>query len=182
MRRLIPGLLLCALVVLFVPVPAVHAQSKFEKINHVIILYLENHTVDNLYSMLEGVNGVKSPGGAIPQLDEKGQPYTTMPPVVVSLRYDGFGSPIDTLPGLPDPRFPKDLPNKPFLIDPLVPNNVLIGTPVHRFYHHQLQMNSGAMNEYVRWSDVGAQVMGYYDTTKLPLYPYARDYAFADNY
>lgn len=186
---------------LLAPAPLAQAQgNKFEKINHVIILYLENHTTDNLYSLLPGVNGVNSPGGAITQLDQNGKPYETLPPVVVSFRYDGFGKPIDTLPGLPDPRFPDKFPNKPFLIDDVVPNNVLLGTPLHRFYHHQLQMNlnapappeapclqdatpcTGAMNKFVAWTDVGAQTMGYYDTTKLPLFPYARDYTFGDNF
>lgn len=169
--------------ILFVPAPLAQAQgNKFEKIKNVIILYLENHTVDNLYSDLPGVNGVNSPGGSIVQVDKNDKPYTTLPPVLVSLRYDGFGAPIDTLPGLPDPRFPKDLPNKPFLIDPIVPNNVLVGTPLHRFYHHQLQINGGAMNKFVAWTDVGAQVMGRYDTTKLPLFAYAKEFTFADNF
>jgi phospholipase C len=54
------------------------------------------------------------------------------------MRYAGFGSPIDILPGLPDTRFPKDLPNAPFEINGFVPNNVLVGSPVHRFYQHIL--------------------------------------------
>ncbi len=158
------------------------APEGIDKIDHVIILFLENHTVDNLYSRRPGVNGVESPGGQVVQVDQNGVPYPTLPPVKVSLKYAGFGSPIDTLPGLPDPRFPKDLPNKPFLIDDYVPNNVLVNTPVHRFYEHQLQMNDGQMDKYVAWTDSGGQPMGYYDTTKLPLFPYARDYAFADNF
>lgn len=178
----IRALLFLLFMIAFVPAPLAQAQGKLDKINHVIIIYLENHTVDNLYSGLPGVNGINSPGGAITQVDQQGKPYETLPPVVVSLRYDGFGSPIDTLPGVPDPRFPKDLPNKPFLIDPIVPNDVLVGTPLHRFYHYQLQANGGAMNRFVAWTDVGAQVMGYYDTTKLPLYPYAQEYTFADNF
>lgn len=161
---------------------AAQAPEGIDKIEHVIILFLENHTVDNLYSRLPGVNGVESPGGQVVQVDQNGVPYPTLPPVKVSLKYAGFGRPIDTLPGLPDPRFPKDLPNKPFLIDDYVPNNVLVNTPVHRFYEHQLQMNDGKMDKYVAWTDSGGQPMGYYDTTKLPLYPYARDYAFADNF
>jgi phospholipase C len=177
------AVVLSLLILLPVTTQATQAQTnKFEKIKHVIILYLENHTTDNLYSLLPGVNGITSPGAAITQTDMSGKPYSTLPPVKVSFRYDGFGKPIDTLPGLPDPRFPKDLPNKPFLIDPYVANNELLGTPLHRFYHYQLQSNGGAMDKFVAWSDVGAQVMGYYDTTKLPLYPYARDYAFADNF
>lgn len=186
MKRLVHTLRLAVFIVLALtaaPAPRALAQTnKFEKINHVIILYLENHTVDNLYSNLPGVNGIHSPGGAITQLDLNNKPYEILPPILVSFRYDGFGKPIDTLPGLPDPRFPKNLPNKPFLIDDIIPNNILVGTPLHRFYHYQLQMGGGAMNKFVAWTDVGAQTMGYYDTTRLPLYPYAKQYAFADNF
>ena len=32
------------------------------------------------------------------------------------------------------------------------------------------------------WSDTGALTMGYYDTQKLPLYPFAKQYTLADNY
>ena len=175
--------LVCVLLLASLAPRAASAQEQgIDKINHVIILYLENHTVDNLYSLLPGVNGVNSPGGAVIQVDRDGKPYATLPPVLVSLEYAGLGKPIDTLPGLPDPRFPKDLPNAPFMIDDFVPNNVLVNTPVHRFYEHQLQMNSGKMDKYVAWTDSGGQPMGYYDTTRLPLYPYARDYAFADNF
>ena len=185
MRRFCQILTLSVLFVLLFlsPPPLTHAQgNKFEKIKHVIILYLENHTTDNLYSLLPGVNGINSPGAAVTQVDKNDKPYETLPPVAVSVRYAGFGAPIDTLPGLPDPRFPNSMPNKPFLIDDIVPNNVLLGTPLHRFYHYQLQMNNGAMNKFVAWTDVGAQPMGYYDTTRLPLFPYAKEYAFADNF
>jgi len=167
---------------LFAPTPADAQERGIDKINHVIILYLENRTTDHLYSLMPGVNGVNSPGGAVTQVDRDGKPYETLPPVLVSLEYAGMGKPIDTLPGLPDPRFPDNLPNAPFLIDQFVPNNVLVNTPVHRFYEHQLQMNNGKMDKYVAWTDSGGQPMGYYDTTKMPLYPYALEYAFADNF
>ena len=182
--RILTVLVLASVVLFSVvsPNPADAQQRDIDKINHVIILYLENRTVDHLYSLMPGVNGVKSPGGAVTQVDRDGKPYETLPRVLVSLEYAGLGKPIDTLPGLPDPRFPADLPNAPYMIDQFVPNNVLVNTPVHRFYEHQLQMNNGKMDKYVAWTDSGGQPMGYYDTTKLPLYPYALEYAFADNF
>lgn len=182
-RTVVTALLALMLVPIACAPRAASAQDRgIDKINHVIILFLENHTVDNLYSLLPGVDGVNSPGGAITQVDRDGNAYATLPPVKVSVKYAGFGAPIDELPGLPDPRFPANLPNAPFIIDDYVPNNVLVNTPVHRFYEHQLQMNSGKMDKYVAWTDSGGQPMGYYDTTRLPLYPYARDYTFADNF
>lgn len=182
-RTVVTALLALMLVsISFAPRAASAQERGIDKINHVIILFLENHTVDNLYSLMSGVNGVNSPGGAVTQVDRDGNAYATLPPVKVSVKYAGFGAPIDELPGLPDPRFPANLPNAPFMIDDYVPNNVLVNTPVHRFYEHQLQMNSGKMDKYVAWTDSGGQPMGYYDTTRLPLYPYARDYTFADNF
>lgn len=173
----------CTLLVGGATPAAVDAQGGgIDNVQHVIIIYLENHSVDNLYSMMPGVNGALGPDGAVLQVDKNGQVYETLPPVKLSLKYDGFGSPIDTLTGPDDPRFPKDLPNEPFMIDDYVPNNQLVGTPVHRFYEYQLQIDGGKMDKYVAWTDSGGQPMGYYDTTRLPLYPYARQFAFADNF
>ncbi|MDL1896972.1 alkaline phosphatase family protein [Anaerolineae bacterium CFX7] len=199
MKKIISALCVGALLLLGRSVAQAQTPQGLDKIKHVVILYLENRTTDNLYSLMQGVNGVNGPDGHIIQVDKNDQPYETLPPVLISLEYAGMGRPIDELPGLPDPRFPKDLPNQPFLIDQYVPNNQLLGTPVHRYYEHILQMNLqpvtpgatcalgtpgcvGKMNKYVAWTDVGGQVMGYYDTTKLPLFPYAQHYAFADHF
>jgi phospholipase C len=76
-RRTIAGVALLFLVAPLVLGPAHQANAqgnKFEKINHVIVLYLENHTVDNLYSSLPGVNGIHSPGAAIPRWTRRAGP------------------------------------------------------------------------------------------------------------
>jgi len=58
---------------------------------------------------------------------------------------------------------------------------------VHRFYQEPYQINGGQMNRYVTGSDAVGLVMGYYDTTKLPIYKYLHapshpKYAIADNF
>ncbi len=57
---------------------------------------------------------------------------------------------------------------------------------VHRFYQEQYQINHGQQNRYVTGSDAVGLSMGYYDTTKLPIYAYlhndgAPHYAIADD-
>lgn len=162
--------------------PAARAQAASSPINHIVVIYLENHTFDNLYGLFPGANGLGESGSSIPQVDKNGAVYTTLPRPLVSLKYAGLGTLIGALPGLPDPRFPDSLPSAPFQIDPYVPNNVLVGTPVHRFYEYQLQIDGGQMDKYVAWTDSGGLVMGHYDTTQLPLYPYAQQFTLADNY
>lgn len=41
---------------------------------------------------------------------------------------------------------------------------------VHRFYSEMFQINGGKQNRYVTGSDAAGLSMGYYDTTKLPIY------------
>jgi acid phosphatase len=58
---------------------------------------------------------------------------------------------------------------------------------VHRFYHEQYQLNGGQQNRYVTGSDANGTTMGYYDTTKLPIYAYlhrngAPNYVIADHF
>ncbi len=141
------------------------------RINHVVIIFNENWTFDAHYGLFPGANGLNAPGARIPQVDKDGIPYQTLPPVRNNHNSTA-----------PDTRFPANLPNAPFLIDQYVPADQKIPSPVHRFYEYQLQINGGKMNQYVVWSDTGALAMGYYDTHKLPLYPYARQYTLADNY
>jgi acid phosphatase len=58
---------------------------------------------------------------------------------------------------------------------------------VHRFYHEQYQLNGGQQNRYITGSDANGTTMGYYDTTKLPIYEYlhangAPNYVLLDHF
>lgn len=163
---------LCALLLLLgASIAPTRAQSRgIEKINHVVILFMENWTFDGLYSKFPGANGLQMSESHIVQVDRDGKPYETLPPV------------INAWENRPDTRFPSNLPNAPFLIDDYVPNTEIVPSPLHRFYEFQLQMNGGKMDKFVAWSDSGGMTMGVHDTFKLPLYPYAKEYTLADNY
>ena len=149
------------------------AQPANVPINHIIVIYLENHSFDNLYGEFPGANGLEQPGAQLPQVDKSGMLYHSLP------------QPLDSSkePPSPDQRFPAALlTNAPFPIERYVPLEQPIPDLVHRFYQHQLQMDGGRMDRFVAWTDAGGLPMGYYDTKQLPLYPYARSYTLTDNF
>jgi LPXTG-motif cell wall-anchored protein len=147
------------------------AQSP-NPINHIVVIYLENHSFDNLYGTFPGANGIANAGAAATQVDKEGNLYATLPqPTNTSVRPVG-----------PDARFPANLPNKPFNIDQFVPLNQKTGDLVHRFYQEQLQIDGGKMDKFAAWSDAAGLAMGYYETSRLPLYKYAQEYTLADNF
>lgn len=141
-------------------------------IDHIIVIYFENHTFDNLYGLFPGANGLAQPGAVIPQTDKEGLIYEILPQA-----YDPDGDP----PG-PDPRFPADLPNRPFPMDHYAGLDDIVPSSLHLFYEHQLQVNGGKMDRYIAWGNTGGLLMAYYDTASLPMYPYARDFTLCDNF
>jgi phospholipase C len=141
-------------------------------IDHIIVIFLENRSFDHLFGGFPGANGLDRPGARIAQTDLAGRPYATLPPVVA-----GGGS----RPAEVDGRFPRDVPNAPFAIEPLVPADRKTPSPVHRYYQHILQINGGRMDRYVAWGGTGALPMGHYETAKLPLYRLATEFTLADN-
>ena len=76
------------------------------QINHLVVVYMENHSFDNLYGEFKGVDGIKNAQkGNFIQVDKKGVPYKYLPEI---------------------PRnnsFPTNLPNQLFNIDQYVPSD-----------------------------------------------------------
>lgn len=135
------------------------------QINHVVVVYMENHSFDNLYGEFKGVNGIKNAQkGNFVQVDEQGHAYRYLPEI---------------------PRnnaFPTNLPNRLFNIDQYVPSDKKTPDVTHRFFHNQLQINGGKMNQFAAYNDSKGLAMGYYTTKKLPLYPIAQQYTLCDNF
>lgn len=140
-------------------------------IEHLVVIFLENHPFDNLYGLFPGANGLNSPHAAVPQTDRDGNVLPSLPQV------------INTWPTPKvDDRFPPDLPNAPFDIEDYVDLDAIVPSPIHRFYQHILQVNGGRMDRYVAWTDAGALTMGYHQTENLPLYQFAKEYTLCDNW
>jgi len=147
-------------------------RAGIERLDHIVVIYAENRSFDNLYGSFPGADGLANATAAqYTQVDRDGKPLATLPPV-----WKGKDA---------DPAFPKDLPNKPFRID-APPVNLPLSTPtrdlIHEFYRNQEQINGGRNDRFVAASDAGALAMGYYDGSSLPLWKWARDYTLADNF
>src|SRR5690242_13963493 len=89
---------------------AAEPPAGLDKINHIVVIYLENRSFDNLYGLFPGAEGLSDLSKIPPQVDKDGKPYEKLPPV----NYVGHKSvKVDT-------RFPFDLPNAPFRAEPYV--------------------------------------------------------------
>ena len=160
-------------------VRAAYAQSApptpvagLEKIEHIIVLYLENRSFDNLYGLFPGAEGLAQAQTAPPQVDPDGKVYATLPPVVDT----------SVKPPAVDSRFPSDLPNRPFRIEQYVPLDKPTGDLVHRWYQEQEQIDGGKMDKFAAVSDAEALTMGYYDGSALPMWQIAKYYVLADHF
>ena len=105
-----------------IPIP----PSDLTKIQHVVVIYLENHSFDNLYGSFAGANGLEDASKAkITQVDTAGIPYVTLPAITGTT------------------AFPMNLPNTFFDIDQYVPNDMMTPDVLHRYYQEQLQIDGG---------------------------------------
>ena len=145
--------------------------ARLQRVRHLVVIYAENHSFDNLYGLFPGADGIAnaSPQSRT-QLDHDGQPLKEL---IV------FGSD-----GKPDARYPR-MPNAPFQINAAPVNrrmDEIVPSPIHAFWHNQEQINGGANNRFAAMSNVGGWSMGYYDTSSLKLWQWAKDYTLADRF
>ncbi|MEO3407501.1 alkaline phosphatase family protein [Mucilaginibacter sp. CAU 1740] len=136
-----------------------------EKVKHVVIIYMENHSFDNLWGQFKGADGLAQakPENVI-QLDAEGKPYTTLPPVPRST------------------AFPTNLPNNYYNIDQYVAADQATPDVTHAFYQEQMQINGGKMDKFALYNYTKGLTMGYYTTANLPLYDLAKKYTLCDHF
>jgi phospholipase C len=139
--------------------------DQLDRVKHVVVIYLENHSFDNLYGQFAGANGLQyADPSNITQVDSNGNPYTFLPPVSGTL------------------AFPTNLPNTFFNIDQYVPNDQMTPDVLHRYYQEQLQIDGGKMDKYALYNTSAGLSQGYYKTSLLPLLELAQKYTLCDNF
>jgi phospholipase C len=65
-----------------------------DKIDRIIVIYLENRSFDHLYGLFPGADGLAHAGGAAPQIDRNGKPYDVLPALNGKAYYDGRSLPM----------------------------------------------------------------------------------------
>ena len=226
------------------PVAAAH-KGPLGHFKHLVVIYEENHSFDNLYGLWGKVKGQQPIGLAdadaahTTQIAQNGAAYTCLKQLDVNLNTDFAGSASPAFPAntlskqaacnpetvtFPDgttTSYTSHFLNAPYNIDRYIPsdattcprpnqefsfsNGIMNGAVnpatgqtygteggctrdlVHKFYQEQYQLNGGAQNRYVTGSDSVGTVMGYYDSTALPIYQYlhangAPRYVIADHF
>jgi acid phosphatase len=138
-------------------------------IKHVIVVIGENHTFDNVFGTYRPRSGqtianllsrgiVNSDGTPGPNFgraaQQQGLDYVAYSPVTASLgAYQTLPQPYTTYAlgqpgGVPDARFPTNLPNGPFQISKYVPYSQYTGDPVHRFFQMWQDYDGGRLDKF----------------------------------
>jgi acid phosphatase len=188
-RVLLSALTLAA----FATIPVLHGSAKedraadrLSRIKHIVVVFEENHSFDNLYGSWEGVNGIANASDATrTQVNQQGVPFKCLGQNDPSLMTPPLSADcVDaTTTGMASKSH---FVNQPFTLDNFIqptsltcPNGVPGGEPggctrdlVHRFYQEQYQLNGGQQNRYTVGSDSVGLTMGTYATTQLPIYRY----------
>jgi acid phosphatase len=159
-----------------------------ERVDHVVVIYCENRSFNNLFPEFPGLQkplSALAPADCV-QRDRDGSVLPHLPPIwgglvpdeqVVDHRRYQLGQ--DAITGLPNAPFalatPDGLP---------LPHGVVTRDLTHRFYDNQLQINGGRNDGFVAWGDSGALVMGHYGdvAATLRLWQLAREYTLCDNF
>ncbi|MGZ5597562.1 MAG: acid phosphatase [Usitatibacter sp.] len=154
---------------------SVSMDEKLKRIDHIVVIYGENRSFDNLYGGFPGANGLsKATASNTTQVDRNGAPLATLPPV-----WGGVDAAVPQ-------AMTTAMANKSFRIDDPAglnqPYSVVTRDLVHRFYNNQMQIDGGRLDKYAAYSDAGGLSMGSYDGSSLPLFKLAQQYTLADNF
>src|SRR5438094_3926122 len=212
-RIVVPAALVSVLALTALPAAGSESddgQSQLGKINHIVVIYEENHSFDNLYGTWEGVNGrSNAPSAKTLQVGQATGAYSCLMQNDVNLTSPPLAA--DCTDATTATPFTSHFPNAPFSIEASIPKDArtcpqpgvfaphgLTPSPanlpggctediVHRFYQEQYQLNGGRQNRYTAGSDAVGLTQGYYDTQALPIYQYLHQedhpkYAIADNF
>ncbi|HSD80486.1 MAG TPA: alkaline phosphatase family protein [Solirubrobacteraceae bacterium] len=150
-------------------------------LDKIVVVYLENHSFDNLYGLFPKANGLDDADAAhtiqvdlagtplkcLPQND----PHLTSPPLPADACSTANGDALDS-----------HFPNAPFRLNDYFAQSDKTRDLVHRYYQNIVQIDGGKNDKFTAVSDALGLTQGYWDTRQLPLFELARRYTLADNF
>ena len=202
----VAGAALCACEAPPTPLPRTDAldqsvASLQSKVDHIVVIFQENWSFDGQYGRFPGANGIANATAATEtQMYCRPGATTYAPLSALPAAYTGVGAPSAN--GCAwnaaqsgtqvDSRVPAGMKVAPYDLASFVPTSSMTGDIIHRFWHHQLQIDNGvleepangaySMDKYVTWSDNQGLVFSGYDSTNLPEGQLAQKYTLADNF
>ena len=159
-----------------------------DNIEHVVVIYAENRSFNNLFADYPGLEqplSSLSPESYM-QRDRDGKLLPHLPKIWGGLvpnqqvvEHSKFKIKEDDITDLKNAPFALSTPDQ----EPL-PQGVVTRDLIHAFYQNQMQINGGRNDKFVAYGDSGALVMGHYNdnNAKLRLWQIARDYTLCDNF
>lgn len=143
------------------------ASNLKDKIDQIIVIYLENRSFDNLFYGYKGADTSDEPLQSYPlQINGEGKTY----------------SHIEMGPNAIQSGFPKQINNTPFLLDEFIPQEGMIPDMVHRFYQSILQIDNGKNDRFAYISNEKALVMGYHNMHESHMWRYAKEFTLCDRF
>jgi acid phosphatase len=152
-----------------------------DKVSHILVLYLENRSFDNLFGEFPGANGLANAGASI-QRDRDGTPFATLPSVPKPFDRPENPAELRAIASL------DELPNRPFPtvgVRPGVTTATHTRDLIHAFYTNRTQINGGKNDLFAAYSDAKGLVMSYYGASDLKdthLWRLAQRYTLLDNF
>jgi acid phosphatase len=159
-----------------------------ERIKHVVVVYLENRSFNNLFANFPGLQQPLAdvPPERLLQRDRDGSVLETLPriwrglvPHQQVLAGKTYHIEEDAITGLANAPWPLRTPDG----EPL-PHALVTNSPIHVFYRNQMQINGGLNDGFVAWDEHGALVMGHYADTaaNFKWWRLAQQFTLCDNF
>ncbi|MGD9969114.1 MAG: alkaline phosphatase family protein [Sulfuricurvum sp.] len=156
-----------AIAAFFLAASLASAAELQNRIEHIVVVYLENRSFDNLFRGFEGADTSDRPFRTYaPQADENGTPF-------IRLEMGEKGR---------EAGFSASVPNAPFLLDETVSKEGIIPDLIHRYYQNIFQIDGGKNDRFAQISDGKGLVMGYHDMHESVLWKYAREFTLCDRF
>lgn len=171
------------------------AKEPIDKIDNIIVVYLENRSFDTLFRGFLGADTSENNSSNQLQMDFtnspnaiKGdnKPYAFLPMLPSKMAASAMAI-ADKMDHYPFPEDNATIPNAPWSMDKYADKKYgqwyIIPEVEHLFYSNQTEINGGKLDGYAAYNRNSAGVaMGYNDMKNSAMWKFAKEYTLCDNF